>query len=265
MVLASMIASRGVMEDLLPTLTGLNYYAGGNGWREPYFPHVRPWLVPWDPRGPAKQEVARAFYEGYFYGQPIPWQASVRPILAWSVLIGAVFCAFLCLATIVRRQWMDRERLGFPLVQLPLEMVRAGEESRADFFRNRWLWAGFVIAFGLFLLNGLHQSYPTLPEVPTEIDLKQMFRDRPWSDMSMLTMYVSLAAIGFFYLLPVDLLLSFWFFFLLGRFEEVGASALGAGMQMPGAEHADARAFVGLQSIGAWLALAGYLFYIARG
>src|SRR6185436_18171526 len=31
MVLASMIASRGVMEDLLPALAGLNYYADGNG------------------------------------------------------------------------------------------------------------------------------------------------------------------------------------------------------------------------------------------
>src|SRR3989440_8057248 len=74
MVLASMIASRGIMEDLLPTLGGLNYFAsGGNGWQDRYFHYVKPWLVPWDPNGPPKQEVARGFYEGYFYGQPIPW------------------------------------------------------------------------------------------------------------------------------------------------------------------------------------------------
>src|SRR3989441_2730481 len=60
MVLAAMITSRGVMEDLIPVLVGGNYYAGApNRWDELYFPHIRPWLVPWDPRGGPRQEVAR--------------------------------------------------------------------------------------------------------------------------------------------------------------------------------------------------------------
>src|SRR5262249_4894800 len=126
-----------------------------------------------------------------------------------------------------------------------------------------WMWAGFAIAFGLFLLNGLHQSYPALPELPVEVDLRQMMRDRPWSDISMTTVYVSPGAVGFFYLLPADLLLSFWFFFLFGRVQEVAASS--AGMEMISAQHAAARHFVGLQTIGSFIVLAGYLFYIARG
>jgi hypothetical protein len=76
-------------------------------------------------------------------------------------------------------------------------------------------------------------------------------------------MFVSLAGIGFFFLLPTDLLLSFWFFFLFGRLQEVIASA--SGMEMQAASHAGARHFVALQTIGAFLALAAYLFYIARG
>jgi uncharacterized protein DUF6785/uncharacterized protein DUF6784 len=265
MVLASMIASRGIMEDLIPTLAGINYYASpSNNWEGRYFPNIKPGLVPWDPKGPPKQEVTRGFYEGYFYGEPIPWHAWAGPILIWSVLIGAVFCAFLCLATILRRQWVDQERLSFPLVQLPLEMVREGHgESPGHFFRSRGLWAGFAIAFGVFLVNGLHQSYPTIPEFATQINLKQHFTDRPWRDMSMVVMFVSLAAIGFFYLLPADLLLSFWFFFLFGRLQEVMASA--SGMEFIGAPHAAARHFLALQTIGAFLVLAAYLFYISRG
>ena len=104
-VIAAMIASRGLMEDLLPVLVAINYYATpANHWKELFFPQIRPWMVPWDPRGEPKQEVARAFYEGYFYGQPIPWHAWIGPILAWCVLVGAVYVAFLCLATILRRQ-----------------------------------------------------------------------------------------------------------------------------------------------------------------
>src|SRR5438045_756113 len=44
MVLASMIASRGVMEDLLPTLVGLNYFGDAEHWVKPFFPHVKPLL-----------------------------------------------------------------------------------------------------------------------------------------------------------------------------------------------------------------------------
>src|SRR5207248_10576299 len=195
----------------------------------------KPLLVPWDPSGPPKQEVARACYEGHFYGQPIPWRQWVGPVLVWSILIGAVFWAFLCMATLFRRQWIDRERLSFPLVQLPLEMVREERATAGSFFRSPWLWSGFVLAFSLFLLNGLHQSYPSIPELPTEIDLNAILKDHPWNGMSMLTIFVSLAAIGFFYLLPVGLLLSFWFFFLFARFQEVAAAAMG--VDSPAAPH----------------------------
>jgi hypothetical protein len=78
----------------------------------------------------------------------------------------------------------------------------------------------------------------------------------------MLTIFVSLAGIGFFYLLPVDLLFSFWFFFLAGRLQEVLASSLG--MEPRGAAHAGARHFVAYQTVGAFIALAAYLLYVSR-
>src|SRR6266849_5551312 len=152
-VLAAMITSRGVMEDLIPGLVAGNYYAGSpNRWDELYFPHIRPWLVPWSPRGGPRQEVARGFYEGYFYGQPIPWGQWAGPLAIWLVLIAAVFGAFLCLAALFRRPWVEQERLSFPLVQLPLEMIReAGARSAGpgpgsgSLLHNRLLWAGFAL------------------------------------------------------------------------------------------------------------------------
>jgi hypothetical protein len=262
MVIASMIASRGLMEDLLPTLVAVNYFASpSNHWKELFFPHIRPWMVPWDTRGDPKQEVARAFYEGYFYGQPIPWQLWVLPILRWCVLVGAVYVAFLCLAAILRRQWTEQERLSYPLVQLPLEMIRDAGGS-GSFFRNPLLWAGAALPALLFTLNGLHQLYPSVPELPVEIGLNELFPDRPWRDMSMLTIFASLAGIGFFFLLPADLLFSFWFFFLAGRLQEVLASAMG--MEVQGAPHAGARHFLAYQTVGAFVTLAAYLLYISR-
>src|SRR6266571_1712155 len=164
MVLAAMITSRGVMEHLVPVLVAGNYYAGApNRWDELYFAHIRPWLVPWNPRGGPRQEVARGFYEGYFYGQPIPWRQWAGPLAAWLVLMAAVFGAFLCLAALFRRPWVEQERLAFPLVQLPLEMIReAGARSAGPgpgsgtLLHNRLLWAGFALPAAVFTLNGLH-------------------------------------------------------------------------------------------------------------
>jgi hypothetical protein len=256
MMLAAMITSRGLMEDLIPVLVGGNYYADAtNRWSELYYPHIPTWLVPWDPRGGPKQEVARAFYEGYFYGQPIPWARWVLPLAAWLVLIAAVFGAFLCMAALLRRRWVEGERLSFPLVQLPLEMIREGAEG--TLLRNRLLWAGFALPAVIFTMNGLREFYPTLPTFPTEIPINPLLTSRPWSDMSMVTLFVSFAGVGFFYLLPVELLFSFWFFFLLGRAEEIVASMLGA---VPvGAPHAGADEMVAYQTAGAFLVLAAFL------
>ena len=45
---------------------------------------------------------------------------------------------------ILRRQWMERERLIYPLVQVPLAMTQSEERGQAlgPFFKNPIMWAG---------------------------------------------------------------------------------------------------------------------------
>src|SRR5947207_780841 len=74
MLVAAMISSRGLMEKLIPTLVGQNYYADGtNNWANLYFPHVKPWMVPWNSSGGAKQWIAVRFFEGLRAGESLPW------------------------------------------------------------------------------------------------------------------------------------------------------------------------------------------------
>ncbi len=73
MLIASMVASRGLMEDLLPSLVGVNYFANpGNRWEEFFFSNIPQRLVPWDVAGGPHQFVASAFYEGLQEGS---WRA----------------------------------------------------------------------------------------------------------------------------------------------------------------------------------------------
>jgi hypothetical protein len=134
MLMGAMVSSRGLMEDLLPTLVGVNYYADpGNRWYDLFFGQIPAWMVPWDPGAGIHQFTATAFFEGLREGEKLPWAAWVRPLGNWLILVGAIFTAFLCLATILRRQWSDNERLSYPLVQLPVEMIR--EQPGHSFFK----------------------------------------------------------------------------------------------------------------------------------
>jgi len=94
------------------------------------------------------------------------------------------------LAVLLRRQWVDNEKLAFALVQLPLEMIRGatgadralGGHERSgvgSFLKNRLTWLGFALPALVFGFNGLHQWYPAIPEFPTEIDLNAFFSQPP--------------------------------------------------------------------------------------
>jgi hypothetical protein len=269
MLLAAMISSRGLLEKLIPLLVVPNYFANtSNDWRDLFFSHIPKWAVPFDLHGPINQYVATRFFDSLRPGERLPWNLWVIPLLAWGVLVIFMFTAFLCLAALIRRQWADNEKLSFPLIQLPLEMVKGvsgatGKSSQEGFLKNRITWIGFSIPALIFTFNGFHQWYPSVPQIPVDINLMSYFTQPPWNSMLMLHMYFSFAAIGFFYLLPTDLLFSLWFFFLVIRAEDVITAMLGYQPEvMP--MYGDIRAFVAYQLMGCYFMLVGYMAWTAR-
>lgn len=257
-LLAAMVASRGLMERFLPMLVGVNYFADqGNHWGPLYFGYIKHWLVPWDPAGAPQQWLTMRFYEGLRPGESLPWLPWLLPCALWAVLVGAVFSAFLCLAVIMRRQWADNERLTFPLARLPIEMMK----EEGAFFRSPLMWAGFALPTAVYTLNGLHQSLPSLPSIGLEIPVNQYLQVFPWNTVSFATGYFSFAGLGFFYLLPADLLFSFWFFFAVNKISD-GLLAAHAYQVRP-MPHAAANLHTGYQTVGAFAVLAIYLVYIA--
>ena len=258
MLLASMVTSRGLLEDLIPMQVGLNYYANpANKWEDTFFKFIQPWMVPWDLKGGSPQPIARDFYEGLKPGNPLPLKPWAVPTLAWLSLVGLVYAVFLGLSAFLQRLWADNELLSFPLVQLPLEMIHDQEGS--SFLRNKLMWAGFAIPAVVFGLNGLHCIWPQIPQIPVQVPLNQYFGAKPWRDMGYTVMFLSFAAVGFFYLLPAELLFSLWLFFILMRLQEAFGSMLG--VNPIGSPHAGARIWVGYQTAGAYFMLVAYMIY----
>ncbi len=263
MLLAAMTASRGAPRRLIALMTSINYYANpANKWQEGFFAYLPRQLLPWNPDGGPLQPVVLGMYEGLHYGEPIPWMLWVIPLARWFVVILLMFGAFMCLASLLRAQWSDHERISFPLAQLPVEMLRA--EEGEPFYRNRLLYLGAAIPVIIHLVNLAHNINPDVPQINLVFDLKRaLFPGPPLSAMTNWRAYFSLSAIGFFFLLPAEILFSFWFFYLFAaKGHEAILLLLGQTLERPG--HADTSLYLCSAEAGGFFVLAGYFLYLAR-
>ena len=210
MMVACAIPTVGIMGYLPPLLTAPYYYATPeNDWATIIQPHIPSWLVP-DP------STAKAFFEGLPKGAPIPWQVWIFPLLAWSVFLLALYFAMICMVVILRKQWMDNERLIYPIVQVPLDIIK-GEDTPGyinSFFKSKLMWAGFLIPFVIQSLNALHNYYAYLPGIQLSYNLP-IFRNT----MS-IPFFLSFPTIGFSYLINLDIAFGLWFFSLFAVLEK---------------------------------------------
>src|SRR5205085_1019634 len=150
-------------------------------WREMFYDYMPRWIVPFDPKGPARQFVSRAYYEGLKPGESIPWHSWLVPLGAWTVLALLLFFLLACLAVLIRRQWMDNERLSFPTVQLPLRLIQEGILGQGA-GRGTFL-IGALIPFLFHTMNGLHNQLPAMPGMRVFVHLHELLPDKPWSDI----------------------------------------------------------------------------------
>jgi hypothetical protein len=258
-MMAVLVSTRGLIEKLIPPLAYLPYFAKPeNQYGQLLMRHLPQWAVPFVPKvttSTAPQAIAD-YWQGN--GGAVPWSTWVGPLCAWLGLWCCVVLVFLSLATILRRQWMDNEQLRFPLATVPLAIIKnevdtgQGKAGVEAFFTSRMMWIGVAISVAVFGLNGLSANFPDFPKIVTSFNLAPFFSERPLNAMSA-TVYISLAAIGFLYFLPTDLLFSLWFFYWLTNIESMMTVKLG-GIPQPIGTH-NATVFGGFQAAGAYVVL----------
>ncbi|MFQ6099467.1 MAG: DUF6785 family protein, partial [Armatimonadota bacterium] len=212
LMVASPVMSIGLAHFLLPTMVSARYFASSeNRWDTLFLQYVPKWF------GPTDEWIIKNFWEAT--GAGVPWLHWAKPLALWSVLALALYWVFLCLNTILRRQWIERERLTFPLVYLPLEMVRE-EAGRAynSFFRNRLTWIAFVMPIIAQSLPGLHVYYPQVPDLKVKsVPLRPYLTSPPWNAVGHFQLAFYPCMIGFSYLLTTEVSFSCWFFYLLTK------------------------------------------------
>lgn len=242
------MASCGAMRNFFPFITALQYFSESK-------PEYRPFLQYLDPRFfPKDEKVIQSFYESA-ENERVPWDAWAVPMALWTGFFLVLFFTMLCLLTIFRRQWVEKERLSFPLVQFALEMTEEGIEKKgaATFFRNPLMWVGFGMAALFTVTNILAAFDPAVPHMGRGFTV--VLPERPWSALSA-TIAFRPTIFGLAYLIPREISLSVWVSFFLMRFEAMFALLLGK--EIPGIP------FESEQSAGAYLALLFSLIWVAR-
>ena len=219
-----------------------------NEWRELFWSYLPDWLTISQP------EVVRAFYQGdesvFEFRYLRAW---LKPIFWWGTFTWVLLFVMQCINVIVRKRWIEQERLVYPIVELPYQI----SYNTNAFLRNKPMWWGFGIAASISLINGLAVFYPSIPALPNKhIPLNALFTEKPWSALlcaaGAIVIYPFAVGLGF--LMPLDLLNSTLLFFFLFKGQCFLGSVTGL-ENIPGFPYRFEQkigAYVGICTLGLW-------------
>ncbi len=219
-----------------------------NLWAQTFGERLPKYLIPRDP------DALSSFFIGHS-SLAQHWEGWIVPLVSWGGFTLVLLFTLFCLNTIIRRQWVENERLTFPLVALPLEML----EPQLAFFRHRAMWIAFCIPVLINVINNLNQWFPGVPAIKTRIfRVSDFLTQRPWNAVGGTPIFLFPFAVGIGYLLPLDVLGSSWIFFLYWKLQQVISVATGFSSGRPNAP------YVPEQAYGGYLGLAVLAIYAGR-
>ncbi|MDA0747811.1 MAG: hypothetical protein O2954_14915 [bacterium] len=241
------------------------YYASPeNRWQELIFEYLPWWMFPSNFPG-----VVEGFYLGMEEGAATPWGAWLGPIF-WAASAGLAMTVMgLGLTAVFQKQWVQHERLTYPLAQVPLDLTEGfdGKRGWPPFVRNRLFWVGFAIAAIPLLWNLVEYWVPAFPRM-TIFDAYYAVSGPRGAVLSRYLQPFSYrllpTVLGFTFLCDLNILFSIWSLFLAGQAALYGMARVGFSVGLTGQE-AKPEAIMGLFTHGVSMGLAVWTLWAARG
>ncbi|MCS7253659.1 MAG: DUF6785 family protein [Armatimonadota bacterium] len=243
LMVATAYPTMGFGGYLIPLIGGVLYYAKPeNRWDELLLPNLPKHLIPQD------KFAVRWLFEGGVSSPPISvW---IAPLVWWTAFAVAWFILSVCIVAVFRKQWVEREKLVYPLAQVPAHLALLTKEGHSgSFYRSGLMWLGFAISFWLSTHNYLAQRIPTLPPLKLT-NIVQLQRLGISFNFGIDTL-----VIGLTYLINLDVAFSVWLFHLLTSFELGLLNFIGWSVIGPPQPHAAGGPLLSAQQFGAMLAL----------
>lgn len=247
LMVAVSVSGQDFTHTIFGTLGNARWFATPeNEWADLFRGYVPEWLEP-----------SADVLEGYFSGESSFYVSKhirgwLQPMLWWTLFLTVLSFVMICINTIIRKQWIEKEKLTYPLVYLPFEMTR--ETS----FKNKLLWLGFGVAAGINLVNGLDALFPVIPGIPLSYNLAAHFVERPWNAITAwpgMPIHVNPFIIGLTFIVPLGLLFSCWFFYLIWKLQYILGSMAGVNIpEYPFANQQVLGAYLGIVVVTLWMA-----------
>lgn len=184
----------------------------------------------------------QGLYEG-LPGKGVPWAAWRGVLLGWGSFLLVLCCGILALTSLIRRPWMEHDRLMFPVTQLPIALTQPG----LRLWINSFFWAGVLVAALINATNIGHAFVEAIPAIKPTINMPQDFQP-PFQHLRRMVIYNRPEIYGFAYWVPSEILVSGWLCYVLGRVYAVMGTM--AGLDQPGFP------FTQEQATGGYLAMA---------
>lgn len=221
-----------------------------NEWKELFFRYIPRWLVVDD----------KKILEGYYKGESTLFgiehiKGWLSPVLWWTAFTIMMAFIMLCINVILRKRWIEREKLSYPIIQLPFEITKDGGSWK--FFNNRLFLIGFAVASGIDIINGLHYLQPIVPNIKIRYEIGRYFTEKPFSAIGQTPIQFNPFAIGLGFLIPLDLSFSCWFFYLFWKAQLIMGSVIGT-TALPAFPYSD------MQRLGGYIAIGVVALFMSR-
>jgi hypothetical protein len=193
-------------------------------------------------------------------GGEIPYEAWVEPLFWWGVFLLALYVTMVSVVVIVRRQWMERERLAYPIAQVGLAMIRGEEEERLvnGFFKRPSMWVGCAIPLIIGSLRALQRYDPGVPVTP-------LYWTIPFVGHESLQINISFGLIGFSYFINANIAVGIWVFHLIAKVEKELFLLSGLTSDQTIVFGVSESPFMAYQGVGALITMVLIGFWIGRG
>lgn len=227
MMVSAAIPGYGFMIYVTGVMANVPYNAQDKAFQEYLLPYINGHLIP-------DREAVKSFIDGLPADQPIPWQSWVGPYGLWALMAVLVFGMMFAVCSVLRKQWADRERLPFPLAQVPMEMlegVHGAHERKKPFLQDKFALIGIAIPLVLHSWNAMKDYVNNWPAIPLNfrnLD-KTYMTEPPWNAFAPVHVYIFPAVIGLTYLISLEVSFSLWFFYFVQKICAYLAVQMGLG------------------------------------
>ena len=262
MLVSATVPASGLMRYWFPTAASAPYLAQRSdlAWKDDVLPRAPEGiLLSKNPHSVA----ARNFYQGTAEGEVVrvPWSYWWPVIRNWGVLICFYYLATFFLFGLLRKQWVEAERLAFPLARVPLEFTEGSGEPGLlpSLVRSK----AFLVAVAVTVLFGVIRLAPVFggaeQGMQLRVPINQVFSGTDLWRLQVEDGWIFPIGIGFAFLVSSDISLGMWLFYIFTCVELQTAYYIGT--PLPGGPWGQ---FMNWQQAGAFIVFTIAVIWMAR-